>query len=134
MKPTFKFKEYNSGIFGKIKRPVAQVQFQNQKDHSWQPIEMLIDTGADYSLLPKFLAPILGISLSRDCKSISTQGVGGSSKVYLLKKKIKTKLDGLSREAPIGFLENDSVPPLLGRQGFFETFRVVFEKFTTTFE
>lgn len=43
-------------------------------------------------------------------------------------------LGGINREVPIGFLENDSVPPLLGRQEFFETFKVVFEKFTTTFE
>lgn len=134
MSVTFPFKEYNSGIFGKIKRPVAQVQFQHQKDQTWQPIEMLVDTGADYTLLPQFLAPILGISLSRDCKNTSTQGVGGQSKVYLLRHKIKIKLGSINREVPIGFLENDSVPPLLGRQEFVETFKVVFEKFTTTFE
>jgi predicted aspartyl protease len=131
---TFQFKEYNSGIFGKIKRPVAQVQFQHHEDQSWQPIEMLVDTGADYTLLPQFLAPILGISLTQDCKSIHTEGVGGQSKVYLLKNKIKVKIDNTTREAPVGFLENDSVPPLLGRQEFFETFKAVFEKFTTTFE
>jgi predicted aspartyl protease len=134
MSSIFKFKEYDSDIFGKISRPIAQVLFQNQTDKSWQPIEMLVDTGADYTLLPKFLAPIIGVSLLNDCKSITTQGVGGNSKVYLLKKKVKIKLGHLNREVPIGFLENDSVPPLLGRQGFFETFKVVFEKFTTTFE
>lgn len=134
MSSKFKFKEFNSGVFGKIRRPVAQVQFQHQKDKSWQPIEMIIDTGADYTLLPKFLAPVLGISLDKDCKSITTQGVGGNSQVYLLKKKISIKLDHFKRNIPIGFLKNDSVPPLLGRQEFFETFKVIFENFTTTFE
>lgn len=133
MATIFRFKEYNSGIFGKIRRPVAQVKFQNQKDNTWQPIEMLVDTGADYTLLPQFLAPILGISIYKDCKNISTQGVGGQSKVYFLKSKIKVKLGNINREVPVGFLENDSVPPLLGRQEFLETFKVVFEKFTTTF-
>lgn len=133
MSITFSFKEYNSPIFGKIKRPIAQVSFQHQKDGSWQPVTILIDTGADYTLLPRFLASPLGVNLLNDCKIISTQGVGGESKVYLLKKKIKVKLGNFSREIPIGFLTEDYIPPLLGRKEFFETFRVIFEEFSTSF-
>lgn len=131
---TFPFKEYQSGIFGKIRRPVALVFFQHRQDKSWQGITMIIDTGADYTLLPKFLAEALGISLSEDCKIIETRGVGGKSLVYLLKKKIKVKIANYERSIPIGFLSSDHIPPLLGRQEFFETFKVTFEKFITTFE
>lgn len=130
----FQFKEYPSKIFGNVRRPAAEVFFQHQKDKSWQPITMLIDTGADYTLLPYFLAHPLGINLITDCKLIHTQGVGGTSKVYLYKKKIKVKLGQFKREIPIGFLFNDYIPPLLGRQEFFETFRVVFDKFSVQFE
>lgn len=134
MSVTFKFKEYTSGVFGVVKRPIAEVFFQHQKDKSWQGVTMLVDTGADYTLLPYFLAHPLGINLITDCKLIHTQGVGGTSKVYLLKKKIKVKLVKFKREIPIGFLSNDYIPPLLGRQEFFETFRVVFDKFHVQFE
>ncbi len=134
MSVSFKFKEYNSNIFGSVRRPVAEVLFQHQKDKSWQPINMLVDTGADYTLLPHFLAESLGINLLKDCKIINTQGVGGSSKVYLLKRKIKARLGEFRRKIPVGFLSNDFIPPLLGRQEFFETFKVIFEKFSITFE
>ena len=95
---------------------------------------MIIDTGADYTLLPRFLASLLGIDFAKDCRIIDTQGVGGSSRVYLFKDKIKVRIGDFHRQIPLGFLDNDYIPPLLGRHEFFETFRVVFEKFNTTFE
>lgn len=134
MSVTFKFKEYNSSIFGSVHRPIADVFFQHQKDKSWQPITLIVDTGADYTLLPKFLAASLGVNLLKDCMVIITQGVGGHSKVYLLKKKIKARIGEYERKIPLGFLNSDSVPPLLGRQEFFETFKVLFNKFEVTFE
>lgn len=133
MSVTFQFKDYPSNIFGSVKRPIAIVFFQHQKDKSWKPITMLVDTGADYTLLPYFLAHPLGINLITDCKVIYTKGVGGTSKVYLFKRKIKVKLGEVSRQIPIGFLSSNDIPPLLGRQEFFETFKIVFEKFTTSF-
>lgn len=134
MSVTFKFKEYPSSIFGVTRRPVAQVSFQHKNKIRWLPVTMLVDSGADYTLLPFFLAYPLGINLITDCKVIHTKGVGGTSKVYLLKKKIKVKLGEFKREIPIGFLSNDYIPPLLGRQEFFETFKVVFDKFYVQFE
>lgn len=131
---TFQLREYTSSIFGKIRRPVAQVFFQHQVDRSWQPITMLVDTGADYTLLPKFLAPSLGISLIHDCNLITTQGVGGKSKVYLLSSKITVRLGEYKRKIPVGFLDDNYIPPLFGRQDFLETFRVIFDKLSVTFE
>lgn len=131
---TFKFKEYPSNIFGITRRPVAEVYFQHKNNIRWLPITMVVDSGADYTLLPKFLAPSLGISLFKDCRLIATRGVGGESSVYLLKRKIKVKLGGYERTIPVGFLDNNRVPPLLGRQEFLETFKVVFEKFQVSFE
>lgn len=134
MSITFKFKEYPSNIFGITRRPIAQVYFQHKNKVRWLPVAMVVDSGADYTLLPKFLAASLGISLPKDCKLIGTRGVGGESTVHLLRKKIKVKLGKYEREIPIGFLSNDNIPPLLGRQEFLETFKVILEKFETTFE
>lgn len=133
MSISFPFKEENSPIFGKIRRPIAQVYFNDKKHDLWQPVTMIVDTGADYTLLPLFLAEELGVDLGKDCKTITTQGVGGTSKVYLLKNKIEARIGDLKRQIPLGFLDNDYIPPLLGRQEFFETFKVVFEKFSVTF-
>lgn len=130
----FQFKDYHSSVFGSVRRPVVDVFFQHQKSKDWQPITMLVDTGADYTLLPYFLAYPLGINLITDCKIIRTQGVGGTNKVYLFKKNVKVKLGDFKREISVGFLSNDNIPPLLGRLDFFETFKVTFENFTVTFE
>lgn len=130
---SFPFKEENSPIFGKIRRPIAQVHFKDKKHDLWQPVTMIVDTGADYTLLPLFLAEELGVDPGSDCKTIATQGVGGTSRVYLLKNKIEARIGDFQRQIPLGFLDNDYIPPLLGRQEFFETFKVVFEKFSVTF-
>lgn len=131
---SFPFKEEKSLIFGKVRRPIAEVFFKHKTENIWQPVTMIIDTGADYTLLPRFLAPLLGINLFYDCQKIITQGVGGESQVYLVKNKIKVKIGEFTRKVPVGFLAHDYIPPLLGRQEFFETFRVIFEKFQVHFE
>ena len=93
---------------------------------------MIVDTGADYTLLPYFYAYDLGINLKKDCKPYSTPGVGGKEKVYIFKK-AKVKLGNWERMIPVGFLERDNIPPLLGRQGFLETFNVLFARHITSF-
>mgnify|MGYP001570880258 CR=1 FL=1 len=133
MAVSFPFKEEHSPIFGKISRPIAEVLFKDRKHSLWQPVTMIVDTGADYTLLPKFLARELGVELTKDCRVIVTQGVGGTSKVYLLKGRIDVKIGELQRRIPLGFLNNDYIPPLLGRQEFLETFKVVFERFSVAF-
>lgn len=86
---------------------------------------MIVDTGADYTLLPRFMASILGIDLEKDCRIFKTLGVGGEERVYFLPK-IKAKLGDWERTIPIGFLERNEIPPLMGRHQFFETFETNF--------
>lgn len=93
---------------------------------------MIIDSGADYSLLPHYMSSYLGIDPKKDCKCFSTIGIGGSENVYLLEK-TKIKLGTREIIAPVGFLERDSVPPLLGRQEFMEKFATLFYNHKTTF-
>lgn len=131
---TFKFQEYQYSLFRKIKRPVVDILIQSQIDLSWQKLTLIVDTGADYTLFPKFLSVALGINLDKDCKRISIKGVGGDSDVYMLKKNLSIKVGEYERQVPVGFLDNDNIPPLMGRREFFETFKVVFENWTVSFE
>jgi hypothetical protein len=55
--------------------------------------------------------------------------------IYLYKKYLKDRMTlttgwkkGLIARIPVGFLGRSDISPLLGRLGFLETFRVVFEK------
>ena len=124
---SFLFKKEQSSLLGTIYRPIATVFFQNKKTEVFKPVTMIVDTGADYTLLPRFLAPTLGIDLNKDCQKLKTNGVGGKETVFFCQKKVKVKIGNWERKIPLGFINNDFIPPLLGRHKFFETFQTVFD-------
>ncbi len=93
---------------------------------------MIIDTGADFTLLPVVYAWKLGIDFKRDCQKNKTYGIGGEQVVYLYQG-LETKIGEEQRKIPVGFLTHNDVPALLGRHEFLETFKVVFENKVTIF-
>lgn len=122
---TFRFDKDFSPILGEIHRPIAQVFFYSIQKRKWYEVWMIVDTGADYTLLPKYYSRRLGINLYKECKLFSTTGIGGEEKVYFLRS-IKTKLGNWERNIPVGFLDRDDIPPLMGRHLFIETFETLF--------
>ena len=122
---TFQFEKNVSPILGTIYRPTAQVFFFSRSKNHWYEVWMLVDTGADYTLLPKYFSSRLGIDIKKHCTIFSTAGIGGAEKVYFLKN-IKVKLGKWEREIPVGFLDRNDIPPLMGRHLFFETFDATF--------
>ena len=121
----FQYEKKQSSIFKEVFRPVAQVFLYSEVKKIWYEIWMIIDTGADYTLLPKYLAERLKINLKKECQLFKTAGIGGEEKVYL-KKNLKVKIGNWERVVPVGFLDKENIPPLLGRQEFLETFEVLF--------
>jgi len=120
----FPYQKEKSDLLGIIYRPMASVSFQS-KNNKWVPVRMIVDSGADYTLLPRYVAKRLQIDLEKDCRQITTHGVGGESAVYFLPK-IRVRLGKWERNIPLGFLDGDYVPPLLGRHLFMETFETLF--------
>lgn len=124
----FDFEYEGRTYFGHVYRPIAKVSFKSPRLGTWTTSWMVIDTGADFTVLPKYVSKDLGISLEKDCIVDTTKGVGGEETIYLYKKKIKAKIGNITREVPIAFFDNDEVPALLGRLGFMETFNTEFLK------
>lgn len=89
---------------------------------------MTVDTGADFTILPRYLADELGISLEEDCLKNQTFGVGGERVIYLCKPKIKAKIGPHERQIPLAFFDSNEIPALMGRLGFLETFDTSFLK------
>lgn len=131
-KLNFPFQKKRSDIFGTIHRPVAYVNFWSTVINNWVRVAMIVDTGADYTLLPHFYAHDLGINLKKDCKSHFTFGIGGRERVHIFKE-ARVKLGSWERTIPVGFLERDNIPPLLGRQDFLEVFDIRFSRHITSF-
>ena len=89
---------------------------------------MIVDTGADFTILPRVLTLRLEISLRDDCVKHLTSGVGGNQTIYIYKRKVKARIGQMERMVPIAFFDDNNVPPLLGRLGFLETFDTEFLK------
>lgn len=128
---SFSFRKEFSPIFGSIYRPVAQVFFWSKANY-WSECWMVVDSGADYTLLPRYMSDDLKVNLKKDCQKLMTFGVGGGSTVYHLAK-IKARLGNWERNIPIGFVDSNEVPPLLGRHQFMETFETIFKNHKVSF-
>ncbi len=124
----FPYENAGDGIFGKIFRPIAKVTLQSLGTDKSVSVWMVVDTGADYTILPRHFSKKLRISLERDCIKDTTFGVGGEQTVYFCKKKIKARIGKFNRHIPLAFLDSNEIPALLGRLGFLETFNVEFLK------
>lgn len=124
----FSFENVGKNIFGIIHRPVAKVSFKSPGKNIWTQTWMIVDTGADFTILPRYLSEDLGISLERDCIKDLTSGVGGDQAIYLYKSRLKARIGNLERNVPIAFFDSNEIPALLGRLGFLETFNTEFLK------
>lgn len=130
---SFPFTFIGKTLLGIIYRPYAIIHAYSKIRNKWQPIEVIIDTGADYTLFPKRYAQILGIDVEKDCKVATSLGIGGSETVYQYKD-LPIKIANWKKNIPVGFLERDDIPPLLGRLSCLEFLRMVFEKRTSIFQ
>ena len=132
-KISFPYKSKKSAIFKQVKRPIATVDFWSDRFEKWISYNTIVDTGADYTILPLSDAIDLGVDLEKECLSFETRGIGGTETVYLLKRKIKMRIGDFIRKIPVGFLSRDDIPELLGRQECLNNFVVLFSEFVTHF-
>lgn len=130
---SFPFTFIGNTRLGKIYRPYAIVSLFSKIRNKWQPIEMIIDSGADYSLFPQTYAAVLGIDLIKECKAETTIGVEGTETVHQYEN-LPIRIGNWEKRIPVAFLKKDDIPPLLGRLGCLEVFRLVFEKKEALFE
>ena len=92
----------------------------------------LLDSGADFTLIPRAIADIIGIKLNEKDKE-SIGGVGGNSFAYKVQLTCSLKLGHESNKIQIKAMvldeENEEIPVLIGREGFFENFEITFREY-----
>jgi hypothetical protein len=106
-------------------RPIVKVRLSFGDRN--QAVLALIDSGADITLFHSSIAKTLGI------ETFERQGrvFGISGDVMPVQfSKVNLQLDGTSEpvEAEVGFVDSPGVGALLGQSGFFEHFRICFER------
>lgn len=123
---------YIEGRSKAIKRPMIEIEVFGKDDS--KTFDALIDSGADLSLFNLEIAEALDIDLT-NAKPANFTGIAGNVDGYKVDK-LKLKVDGFSEavEIPACFVDSSSVGILLSQDGFFDLYRIKFEKDHDTFE
>jgi Aspartyl protease len=116
------------------------VKFYGLAEDEWEPlypvtltcesnseeILMIVDSGAQLSLISREVGDSLGFEVSRGEPITVGQGVGGE--VQYVKRIIDLTIDGLTFKAPVAWLltEIANAPLLLGREIVFDLFDIKF--------
>ncbi len=125
----FDFREEHSRMFGKVKRPVADVEIS--KGQNKLTMSFYVDSGADLTLIPKSLGDSLGLeSDASDIKEV--QGVG-ARQIPVVLRKVNLKIGKKELEAEVAWSLIEEVPLLLGRKDIFDNFEISFKDNKTTF-
>lgn len=119
---------------GEMYRPYLDILVRSNKVPKWFFIEVLVDTGADYTLFPKRHSELLRIDLKKDCQFNKTVGIGGNEGVYLCKDKVQMRVGNFEKIIPVGFLTRNDVPALLGRLQCLEILSLTMKNHTTILE
>ncbi len=87
---------------------------------------MYVDSGADLTLIPKDFGRLLGMNLRENLGLVS--GISGA----LLQVSLQTadiRIGGRTARARVAAALRNDVPYLLGREGLFRLFKIVFQEY-----
>ena len=123
----FKFhteKEY-SPIFGEIWRPYAIVEITSEGE--FISYEMLVDSGADITLITKLTGEYIGLKIEENDKFHNFSGVAGEV-VPAIIKKVRIKIEDVEFEGRVGWAMTEDVPLLIGRLDILKKFDIEFKE------
>ena len=114
--------------------PRVPVIFSNPKTKTEIPIMSLVDSGASDTLLDPQVADVLGIDITTG-ERVVYGVVGGTVVGYLHTLTIRIANDRHTYDVPCSFASpGGDVMALLGQRGFFDHYKVTFEKYKNQFE
>ncbi|MEK7532405.1 MAG: retropepsin-like aspartic protease [Patescibacteria group bacterium] len=113
--------------------PRIPVVFKNPRNGREIPIFCLVDSGASDILITTEIALALGIE-AKQGKPRMYGGVGGEVKGYVHTLAMKVMNDKNEFTIECGVLPLPAYDGLLGQRGFFDNYKVTFEKYKRTFE
>lgn len=116
------------------------VRFRTVKVSDWHPkylvtlsyqaarqLKILVDSGADFCLMPKQLGVDLGYGVGSEEVMSKAEGIGGEVDYVL--RKVDISIDSHNLTVPIAWLQtDDAVECLLGREIIFDKFDIEFKQ------
>ena len=120
---------------------ILPIRIRSLKNNKWQPdyllelgtskimepLTMLVDSGADISIIPKWTGEDLGLKVDENDYIEKAEGVNGT--VDYIIKNLTFNIDGYTFKAPVGWIQTEEVDDiLLGREVVFDLFDVEFKQ------
>ena len=112
-------------------RPWLEVEFATRDGKKAKTVG-LVDSGADEILLDLPFTELLGVDIAK-CEEGTTMGIGGQRQTFYRTTLSLTVLHGKPIEVPVCFTKL-GVGCLLGQDGFFDQYRIRFERDHKSFE
>jgi len=113
------------------KRPIVEVELS--RGNQRRKFLALIDSGADQIHMPAAIAEVFGIEREK-CRPWTSIGISmDRTPGFVGELTFKIQHQAEAFMAPVIFIDTD-VPVLLGREGFFDKYRIKFEQDHDTFE
>lgn len=95
-------------------------------DRAWRTLYFILDSGATISALPRGDATALGVDITRG--SPLTMSGFTREPMRAWRHDLAIRLGAEKLRIPVAFLDSDDVPRVLGREGVFERFTIIFEE------
>jgi hypothetical protein len=121
----FPFIEFESENLGKILKPFAFVELENDET-SIGEYPMLIDSGVDVTLIPRVTEERLALKPPNENEVKSLGGIAGG--VPVAYRTIDLKIENIKFPVRIAWSQIEDVPPVLGRVDVFDKFDIEFKQ------
>lgn len=121
----FTYLNFTTFYLGESPRPIARVRMASPTDSVI--IDLIIDSGADITLVDLRVAQQLGIDLPTPDELYSIEGVGSGTPVYY--REIQMTIGEYTFPCRIGILPYSTFTRILGQADVFDRFAIEFRKF-----
>jgi hypothetical protein len=124
---TIPYAKEESNIFENVLRPRLSIEVYSEFLSDWITIDdVLADTGADLSVLPKSLG-VLVVGDIRKGKKYRITGLAGYSK-YIYFHRLTTRIGHKKVKAAFAIAATDDIPPTLGRIDALDKMNIEYQK------
>jgi len=123
---SFPYVEGASDIFDTVLRPLVSLEAYSELLDRWVPLEnLLADTGADISVLPRPLGELLVGDVTTG-RYFPLSGINPVAVVPAFIHVVQVRLGDVEFEMPVAIADSLLVPPVLGRTDALDRFVVRF--------
>lgn len=128
MLPSFNYKKQESRLFGKVLRPLIELEAYSEVTNDWVVLEnVLADTGADISMLPRIMGEALIGDITKG-KKAQVKGIVPRARMNVYMHTLKFRLNSKRFNLPVAITDSDEVPMVLGRVKGLDLFNAIFKK------